>query len=101
MDRITRDYVKSADTGRWWAIGVWMRLTMIGGMMVPAGLLMVLDGGAAAQSLALTLGGAALAAVGWWRSKVAIGAVDDPESSAATRRPDAAAPRVSPSRRPA
>jgi hypothetical protein len=101
MDECPRDRINAPDVRRWWSIGLWTRLAMAGGLMVPAGVTWMADGGdALVHGMLLALAGAGLA---YGAGRRALGAID------AIDREDAKAPapawrwagRFSPSRRPA
>lgn len=101
MDRYALHRMNAPDARRWWSIGLWTRLAMAGGMVVPAGLTWMTDGGdALVHGMLLALAGAGLAYGAGHRALRAIDAVDREDAKApapAWRWPG----RVSPSRRPA
>jgi hypothetical protein len=52
-----------ADAARWWAMGLWIRLALVGALAVPTGLVIALDGKLVAGALTALVG--ALAAAGF------------------------------------
>ncbi|HEX4884734.1 MAG TPA: hypothetical protein VFX05_11390 [Casimicrobiaceae bacterium] len=81
METIPRNIMHSAQTLQWWSIGAWIRLAIAGGLLVPAGVVMIADGDAGSGVLAM-LAGAAVAFVATWRAARALNAADPTEAPA-------------------
>jgi hypothetical protein len=52
------------ETARWWALGLWVRLAIVGALAVPTGLVIALDGKLLAGTLTAVVGALAAAASG-------------------------------------
>ena len=94
--------ISPSDARRWWSIGLLTRVAIAGGLLVPAGLVMMADGGdAVAQGILLAFAGVVVAMLAVRRVNRMLGVVDEPVPST----PEAPAFRLgkqlSPSRRPA
>ncbi len=101
MENLDRGSMNAGDARRWWSIGLWTRLALAAGLMVPAGLTWMTDGGdAIAHGAMLALAGAGLAYGAALRAKRSLDAADRAETDAPVS-PWRLPGRVSPSRRPA